>query len=89
MSGINEALWEFPTDHNFKVMGPAHHPLTDIVIEVVKKHAPDFDETRISVKSSRTGKYNSVTAIVHITEKNQMEKIYRDLNARDEVAWTL
>lgn len=76
-------------DHNFKVMGAAHHPLTEIVVEIVKKHAPDFDETRISVKSSRTGKYDSVTAVVWVTEKTQLENIYRDLNARDEVSWTL
>lgn len=89
MTGINESLWEFPLDHNFKVMGPSHYPLTDIVIEVVKKHAPDFDATRITVKSSRTGKYDSITAIVWITEKSQLENIYRDLNAREEVSWTL
>ena len=89
MSGINEDLWEFPTDHNFKVMGPAHHPLTEIVIDVVRKHAPNFDETRISIKASRTGKYNSVTAIVWVENKEQLENIYRDLSARDEVSWTL
>lgn len=89
MAGINEELWEFPMEHNFKVMGAAHHPLTDIVIEVVKKHAPGFDETRISVKSSRTGKYDSVTAVVWIEDKSQLENIYRDLSERDEVSWTL
>lgn len=89
MAGINEDLWEFPMEHNFKIMGSAHHPLTDIVIEVVKKHAPDFDETRISVKSSRTGKYDSVTAVVWIEEKSQLENIYRELGERDEVKWTL
>ena len=47
MAGINEELWNLPTDVNFKVMGRSQHPLTDIVIEIVKRHAPDFDEKRI------------------------------------------
>lgn len=89
MAGINEDLWEFPMEHNFKIMGAAHHPLIDIVIEVVKKHAPQFDETRISVKSSRTGKYDSITAVVWIEDKAQLENIYREFSEREEISWTL
>ena len=89
MTGINEELWEFPTDFNLKVMGRSHHPLTDIVIEIVRRHAPDFDESRITVKSSRNGKFNSITAMVWITEKTQLENIYRELSEREEVTCTL
>ncbi|MCG8670159.1 MAG: DUF493 domain-containing protein [Pseudomonadales bacterium] len=89
MSGINEDLWEFPTDHNFKVMGRSSYPLTNIVIEIVKKYAPDFDETRITVKSSRNGKFDSITAIVYITDKTQLENIYREFSERKEISCTL
>ncbi|OUS30250.1 hypothetical protein A9Q99_07200 [Gammaproteobacteria bacterium 45_16_T64] len=88
-NGINESLWEFPCEHNFKVMGLSQYPLTEVVIEVIKAHAPDFDESRISEKSSSSGKYVSVTAHVHVKDKQQLEAIYYALDKRDEVYCTL
>jgi len=88
-NGINESLWEFPCDHNFKVMGLAQYPLIEIVTDIIKAHAPDFDDTRVSVKNSSSGKYISVTAHVHIKDKHQLEAIYIALDKKDEVYCTL
>ncbi len=89
MSGINEALWEFPCEHNLKVMGLAEAPMQDIVAEIVLKHVENFDRSRMTIKESKTGKYHSVTAIVMLQNKEQVEGIYRDLAAHEDVAWTL
>ncbi|OUR88553.1 hypothetical protein A9Q81_23440 [Gammaproteobacteria bacterium 42_54_T18] len=88
-NGINESLWEFPCEHNFKVMGLSQHPLSKVVTEVIKTHAPDFDESRITVKNSSSGKYLSVTAYVQIEDKQQLEAIYIALDKRTEVYCTL
>lgn len=88
-NGINESLWEFPCEHNFKVMGLSHYPLTEIVVEVIKNHVPDFDDSRISVKNSSSGKYLSVTAHVRVENKQQLEAIYVALDKRTEVYCTL
>ena len=89
MAGINEKLWNLPTDVNFKIMGRSQYPLTDIVIEIVKRHAPDFDEKRVSVKTSRNGKFDSITAIAWITSKEQIDNIYREFSERKEITCTL
>jgi len=88
-NGINESLWEFPCDHNFKVMGLSQYPLVDVVSEVIRAHAPDFDASRTTVKSSSSGKYISVTAFVNVQNKQQLEAIYIDLDKRTEVHCTL
>ncbi|MBL4794691.1 MAG: DUF493 domain-containing protein [Pseudomonadales bacterium] len=86
---INETLWEFPCTIQLKAMGLSHHPLGDIVIEIVEKHIPNFDRSTLSIKDSKKGKYISVTVTVPLTNKSQVEGIYADLDKRDEVAWKL
>lgn len=88
-NGINPALWEFPVDYPLKVMGLASAPLTVIVTEIVSTHAPGFDASRISVRASSSGKYHSVTAMVYLTHKEQVEGIYRDLHAHPDIVMTL
>lgn len=88
-TGINPDIWEFPHTHDIKVLGLAHYPLVDVVIEVVTRHAPDFDPSSIRITTSRTGKYLSVTASVHFTSKAQLEALYQALHAREEVSQTL
>jgi len=87
--GINEQIWEFPKSHDIKILGLAQYPLVDVVIEVIKQHAPDFDPTTIRTKPSSSGKYLSVTATVHFTSKEQLEALYLALHAREEVTQTL
>ncbi|HET8708634.1 MAG TPA: DUF493 domain-containing protein [Pseudomonadales bacterium] len=88
-NGINPELWEFPVDYTLKVMGLASAPLTEIVTQIVLTHAPDFDATRVSIRASSSGKYHSVTALVYLTHKEQVEGIYRDLHAHPDIVMTL
>ena len=88
-TGINEQIWEFPKSHDIKVLGLSHYPLVEVVTEVVRQHAPDFDPAPIRATPSRTGKYLSVTATVHFTSKEQLEALYLALHAREEVSQTL
>lgn len=88
-NGINPDLWEFPVDYALKVMGLASAPLTDIVTQILCTHAPDFDAARISIRASSSGKYHSVTAMVYLTHKEQVEGIYRDLHAHPDIVMTL
>ena len=86
---INEDLWDFPCEIKLKVMGLSHHPLEVIVTEIVERHVTGFDRSTLLVKSSKQGKYISITATVSLTHKHQVERIYTDLDKRDEVAWKL
>lgn len=86
---INADIWEFPCQHDIKVLGLSHHPLVDVVIEVVTQHVDNFDSASIRTKPSSSGKYLSVTATVHFQTKEQLEALYHALHLRDEVTQTL
>lgn len=86
---INPDIWEFPCQHDIKVLGLSHHPLVDVVIEVVSLHVGSFDSSTIRTKPSSSGKYLSVTATVRFDTKEQLEALYQALHARDEVTQTL
>ena len=54
-------LLEFPCDYPIKVMGDAHEELHQHVLQVMHIHAPGFDQTKITVRESSKGKWQSIT----------------------------
>lgn len=86
---INPDIWEFPCQHDIKVLGLSHHPLVEVVIDVINLHIRNFDPATIRTKASSGGKYLSVTATVHFETKEQLEALYQALHDREEVTQTL
>jgi uncharacterized protein len=73
---------EFPCpDYPIKVLGDAGRELHRVVIEVMERHAPGFDETRITVKDSSNGRYQSLTVWIVATGEPQLRAINDDLRA--------
>ena len=89
MKGLDERLWQFPCEYHLKVLGSAEHPLADIVKEITAKHIHNFDPTQIKARSSSTGKYISITAVLQVDNKTQIEQLYLELSTRKEIVWTL
>lgn len=89
ITGLNEQLWQFPCEYHLKVMGSAEHPLAEIVKEITAKHIHNFDPSQIRGRFSSTGKFISVTAILQIDNKTQIEQLYLELKTRKEILWTL
>lgn len=84
-----ETLLEFPCEFPIKVMGRSDTNLREQVIELVSRHAPDLDVSKITSRDSRQGNYVSLTVIVTATSKSQLDRIYLELNASDAVLMTL
>ena len=74
-----ETLLEFPCAFPLKIMGRAHEALTQTVLGVVLKHAPDFDGATMEMRASRGGKYVSLTCTINATSKPQLDALYREL----------
>lgn len=73
---------EFPCpDYPIKVLGDAGQELHQLVIEVMHRHAPGFDETQISIKDSRNGTYQSLTVWITATGESQLKRIHEELTA--------
>ena len=76
-----ETLFEFPCAFPIKVMGLAHDALAQAVLEVVRRHAPDFDGASMEMRASSTGKYLSLTCTIQAQSKRQLDALYRELSA--------
>ena len=76
-----ESLLEFPCDFPIKMMGEARDGFTETMVEVVRRHAPDFDATTVEMRASSGGKYLSLTCTVNATSKAQLDDLYRELSA--------
>ena len=49
------------------------------ILAVVKRHVPDFDDTALGMKSSKKGKYLSVTCVIRATSREQLDALYQEL----------
>ncbi len=79
----------FPCDYPIKVMGLAGQELHTVVREVMFRHAPDFDETTISVRDSAQGNYQAITVTINATGVEQLEAIFIELKASTLVKMVL
>jgi putative lipoic acid-binding regulatory protein len=75
----DDTLFDFPCDFPIKAMGRAGCGLDLTVVEIVRRHAPDISEGRISTRDSAQGNYTSVTVVVRATSRAQLDAIYQEL----------
>ena len=74
------SLIEFPCDFPIKIMGRCQQEFTQVVLNIVKHHAPDFDETALEVRTSRNGAYLSLTCTICATSRAQLDALYQELH---------
>jgi uncharacterized protein len=77
----DETLLEFPCDFPIKIMGTAREGFAQTILDVVLKHAPDFDGATMEMRASTGGKYLSLTCTVRATSKGQLDALYRELTS--------
>lgn len=80
---------EFPCDYPIKVMGRNTDDFSDVVLEVIRRHAPDLRNENISFRSSRANNYLAVNVIIYATGEAQLQAIFDDLKATGRVAMVL
>ena len=74
-----EPLLAFPTVFPIKVMGRREGGFAQAVLEIVLKHAPDFQPASMEMRPSRQGKYLSLTVSVNATSREMLDALYREL----------
>lgn len=75
----DETLLEFPCDFPIKIMGESRDGFAQAILEVVRRHAPDFDGATMEMRASKGGRYLSLTCTVRATSKAQLDALYREL----------
>lgn len=85
----DESALKFPCEFPIKAMGQHEQDFHVHVIEIVRRHTPDLDETRVTVRNSQGGKYISVTVFVQARSREQLDAIYQDLTDSKRVVMAL
>ncbi len=81
---------EFPCErYPIKVIGDAGEGFSDMVVEVIRRHAPNFDETTLVARDSRNGRFLSVQVLITATSVEQLQAIHVDLRATGRVHMVL
>ena len=80
-----DSLLEFPCDFPLKIMGLSEPDFADQVVEVILRHAPDFEPASIEVRASSAGKYVSLTATIRAGSRAQLDALYQDLTSHPAV----
>ena len=89
MPDSQESPLEFPCEFPIKAMGASIPELSQRVLEIAKRHAPDTHADRLTTRHSRNGRYQSVTVTVHATSRAQLDAIYHELTACELVLYAL
>ena len=73
------SLIEYPCDFPIKIMGKTQAGFAQAVLAIVQAHAPDCDASTMQMKSSKGGKYLSVTCTIRATSREQLDALYQQL----------
>ena len=62
----------FPCEFPIKIMGKTQAGFAQAVIEVVRRHALDFDPATLEMRPSREGKYLSLTCTIRAVSRESV-----------------
>jgi len=82
-------LISYPLDFPIKIMGRSEPGFVQTIIDIVRKHAPDFDESAIELRNSKKNSYLSVTCTIVATSREQLDALYQELGDHPAVAMIL
>jgi putative lipoic acid-binding regulatory protein len=89
MSEQDESPLKFPCQFPIKAMGRAQQDLDSVVATIVRRHAQDLSEAAIRTTHSARGNYVSITVTVNATSREQLDAIYLDLSACEDIIMVL
>ena len=70
---------QYPCDFPIKDLGNTRAGFAQAVLDVIHRHAPDFDGASLEMKTSKRGRYLSVTCVIRATSRDQLDDLYREL----------
>ncbi|MBI4518377.1 MAG: DUF493 domain-containing protein [Deltaproteobacteria bacterium] len=82
---IDEGVRGFPCFYTFKVFGRRDDAFCERVRAVVAARAGAVALDSVRVRTSEHGKYLCISILTHLHSRDQMELIYGDLRAEQDV----
>ena len=72
-------LLDYPCEFPLKILGHTQAGFAQTMLEIVRRHAPDFDGSAMEMKTSKRGKYLSLTCVIRATSREQLDGLYQEL----------
>jgi putative lipoic acid-binding regulatory protein len=85
----DESVMTFPCSFPIKLMGRETGEFRHTVRGLVEKHTGPLEDDAIESSLSRNGRFVSVTITVVAESREQLDNIYRDATAHDDVIMAL
>ena len=85
----DDPVMTFPCSFPIKLMGRETDEFRQTARELVEKHTAPLDDDAIESALSRNGRFVSVTITVIAESREQLDNIYRDATAHDDVIMAL
>lgn len=82
-------LIDYPSRFPLKVFGKPSDEFETIVLELVRARCPQAEHIEVRRRSSKGGKYLSLTLTFTVYSQQQLEEIYQDLYDCEQVVMTL
>lgn len=82
-------LFEFPCDFPLKVMGRHSAEFRELVMAIVERHMGTLASVQVQERASKDGNYLSVTFTLRARSKEQLDALYRELTACEQVRYVL
>ncbi len=79
----------FPCIFPIKVMGANEEDFAPLVLAIIKKHADTSGDEGMTSRTSRNGRFISVTVHIQAESQEQVDAIYRELSAHERVLMVL
>ena len=89
MSDSAADIFQFPCAFPVKAFGRNSDDFEALVIAIVRRHAPDLADHAVSRRLSANGKYRSVTATFTAHSRAQLDALYSELSAHEQVLMLL
>jgi putative lipoic acid-binding regulatory protein len=84
-----ESLLTFPCVFPLKVMGRREDGFAQTVSEIVLRHADDFHPSTLEMRTSKNGRYLSLTVTINARSREQLDALYQELSKHPLVLMVL
>ena len=85
----DESLLEFPCDFPIKMMGKDTPEFRALARSLVEKHTGALADDALQATVSRNGRFVSITATITATSQKQLDDIYYELTAHEDILMAL
>ena len=85
----SESVLQFPCQFPIKAMGKTSPKLDIVIVEIIRRHVEDIHEGAIKSRTSKNGKYTSITITIEASSREQLDAIYQDLSDHPDVLMAL